>query len=146
MARILFYEEKYYMFSNFSAHQVEYEGVLYPTAEHAYQSAKFIDPRVKEEVRKAKSPLEAKYLANEVYRDIKRKDWEKIKMEIMYKVIKAKVEQHEEVKNKLVETGDLEIAENSPVDSFWGLGKDKKGENQLGKILMRVREEVIVLN
>jgi predicted NAD-dependent protein-ADP-ribosyltransferase YbiA (DUF1768 family) len=40
----------------------------------------------------------------------------------------------------LFSTGDEEIAEDSPTDSFWGLGPDGGGQNNLGKILMQVRQ------
>jgi predicted NAD-dependent protein-ADP-ribosyltransferase YbiA (DUF1768 family) len=42
----------------------------------------------------------------------------------------------------LLETGDREIIENSPVDSYWGIGPDGRGENMVGKILMRLRKEL----
>lgn len=34
------------------------------------------------------------------------------------------------------------LIENSKMDSFWGIGKNQKGKNMLGKLLMKVREEI----
>ena len=57
-------------------------------------------------------------------------------------LVKEKVNQHDEVKNALLATGVEEIVEDNPNDSFWGVGRDGKGENQMGKILMRIRKEI----
>jgi ribA/ribD-fused uncharacterized protein len=142
MTKILFYEDKYYLFSNFSAHAVEYKGKLYPTSEHAYQAAKFDSPEIVEEIRSAKSPSEAKYLSNVIYKDKKRRDWEDIKSNVMYEIVREKIKQHEEVRSVLLATGNDEIIENSPVDYFWGCGKDRTGQNQMGQILMKIRDEL----
>jgi ribA/ribD-fused uncharacterized protein len=78
-------------------------------------------------------------------RDRKRKlrrDWEKIKDEVMYKVVKAKFSQHKALRKILLETGDAKIVEHTENDSYWADGPDGKGKNQLGKTLMRVREEL----
>ena len=42
----------------------------------------------------------------------------------------------------LLDTKDAELVENSPIDSYWGRGKDWNGENKLGKMLMKLREEI----
>lgn len=54
-----------------------------------------------------------------------------------------KIKQHTYIYNKLIETGDREMIEASPIDSFWGWGPDKKGENNMGKIWMKLRAEII---
>jgi len=38
-----FFLEGWYVFDNFAPFQVEWRGKLYPTSEHAYQAAHFID-------------------------------------------------------------------------------------------------------
>lgn len=139
---VYFYETEYYFFSNFSAHAVEYNGVLYPTAEHAYQGAKFEDESIREEIRQAKSPLEAKHIANKKYKKQRRKDWQTVKTDIMYQVLKGKLNQHTEVKEGLIRTGSAPIIENSPIDAFWGWGANKTGQNEMGKIWMKLRDEL----
>lgn len=73
---INFYTPKFFVFNNFSAHAIEFEGNMYPTSEHAYQAAKFADTKVKEEIRNARSPKLAKVLANEKHKDAKDSEWE----------------------------------------------------------------------
>jgi hypothetical protein len=50
--------------------------------------------------------------------------------------------QHEYIQQKLFETGDLLIVEDSPKDGFWGWGPQRDGRNELGKIWMRLRDEL----
>ncbi|MDD4930602.1 MAG: NADAR domain-containing protein [Candidatus Colwellbacteria bacterium] len=70
-----------------------------------------------------------------------RKDWEKVKDSVMYKAVKAKLEQHPQVKKTLLSTGTCIIREASPTDLYWGIGKDCKGKNMLGVTYMKLRDE-----
>ena len=70
-----------------------------------------------------------------------RDDWENIKLEVMYEVCKAKFEQNEDIKKELLATGNEELVEISDNDDFWGL-VNGEGENNLGRILMRVRNNL----
>ena len=142
MGQALFYEDKYYLFSNWSAHAVTYQEIVYPTAEHAYHTQKFADSKIREVIRAAKSPLEAKTLANEQYKTQQKQNWDEVKMSVMYEIVRDKLAQHKEVQDILLSTGDNEIIENSPVDYFWGCGKDGRGRNELGKIWMKLRQEM----
>jgi len=56
--------------------------------------------------------------------------------------LRLKVEQNPYVKKKLLETKDYLIVEDSPKDSFWGIGANRDGENQLGKLWMKIRKEL----
>jgi len=58
----------------------------------------------------------------------------------MRKAVLRKFETHLEIREILLATGDEEIVENSPIDYYWGCGKDGSGKNMLGQILMEVRE------
>ena len=138
---INFYTPKFYVFNNFSAHAVEFEGKLYPTSEHAYQAAKCTDPKGQEEIRIARSPLQAKALANEIYKSAKAADWEERKVAVMEAVLRAKLAQFPEAAEALVASGQEEIVEDSPVDYFWGEGADGTGRNMLGKLWMKLRAE-----
>ena len=64
-------------------------------------------------------------------------------MDTLQSIILEKVKQHAEVRDALIATGDEEIVEENPDDDFWGTGKDGRGENQTGKILMRIRNELL---
>lgn len=79
----------------------------------------------------------------EEYHDVKlREDWDEVKCDVMYKALHAKFTQNEYLKDLLMSTGDKEIIEASPRDAYWGWGKDKKGVNMLGKLLMKLRTEL----
>lgn len=139
---ILFYEDEYYMLSNFSAHQVVIKGHTYPTAEHAYQAAKFIDEALHKQVQQASSAWKCKKLSRKQYAH-KRQDWSEVKVIIMKEILLAKFEQHEDVRAALIESGDAVLHENSPIDFFWGCGKDMSGKSMLGKLWMEIRDEQI---
>ena len=87
------------------------------------------------------SPYEAKKIAYQ-HKEKWRPDWHNIKVEIMEDLLRAKLEQHQYVKNKLLQTEDYLICEDSPVDDFWGIGKNRDGQNMMGKLWMKLREEV----
>lgn len=139
--QILFYEQEFYVFSNFSSFKLEWNGVLWMTSEHAYHSEKFEDSELLEQLQDTRSAHDSMRLAY-ANRDKYRKDWDNVKLEIMKKILKAKVQQHPYVKKKLLESGDKELVENSWRDLYWGWGPNKDGENHLGKLWMEVRDEV----
>lgn len=71
-----------------------------------------------------------------------RPDWENVKLRVMYDIVKAKFLQNEKLQAKLLATRDRMLIEgNDWGDTFWGM-VDGEGANNLGKILMRVREEI----
>lgn len=71
-----------------------------------------------------------------------REDWPTYKLEVMKEICRAKLHQHGYIKRKLLETGNEQLVESSPIDSFWGWGPNKDGENHLGRIWMELREEL----
>ena len=139
---IYFYDQWYDVLNNFSANAVEIDGVLYPTSEHAYQAAKCTDLDGKREIIAAKSPLLAKEVSNRKYKSAKDPDWNTKKLSVMESILRSKLEQHQEVRDALIKSGDEEIAEDSPVDGFWGRGRDGNGENQFGMLWMKIRSEL----
>jgi len=81
-------------------------------------------------------------IAKNMHSDKKRNDWYEVKLNIMEEICRAKLSQHFYVQKKLLQTEDRDLIENSPRDSFWGWGENKNGENNLGKIWMKLREEL----
>lgn len=138
--QIFFYEQEFYVFSNFSSFNLLWKGETWMTSEHAYHSEKFDDPKILKELRNTLSAHDAMKLAY-ANRDKYRKDWDKIRLGTMKDILRAKVEQHPYVKKKLLESGDKELIENSWRDDFWGWGPNKNGQNQLGKLWMKIRAE-----
>lgn len=143
MIKIPYYETSFFVFSNFSSHAVIYKNILYPTVEHAYHSSKFNDEKIRNEIINAKSPLEA-YEIGKLNKSKMIVNWDKIKVNVLYEIVREKVKQHAEVKKALLSTENEEIVEDNPNNSFWGNGEDGKGENQMGKILMRIRSELVL--
>ncbi len=138
---INFYTPRFYVLNNFSAHAIEFNGKLYPTAEHAYQAAKCTDPQGQEVIRNARSPLQAKTLANKTYRAARCPDWGHKKLAVVEEILRTKLAQHPEARAALRESGDEEIVEDSPTDYFWGAGADGTGQNMFGKLWMKIRAE-----
>jgi len=141
---IHFYEREFYMFSNFSSFSVEMDGVKWPTSEHLYQAMKFMgeDSDIVEEIKNASSAHDSRQIAKK-YKDKRKKDWPNIKVEIMEKIIRKKLAQHPYIQKKLLETVGMKIIEVSPRDAFWGWGPNKDGQNHLGKIWMKIRDEKV---
>lgn len=71
-----------------------------------------------------------------------RTDWEDVKDAIMLDAVRCKFQTHEHPRDLLLSTGNAYIAENAPMDAYWGIGPDGTGLNRLGEILMQVREEL----
>lgn len=145
--RVCFYEQDFYVLSNFSSFQLITENGKFPTSEHAYHYEKFLGGYGKDtnqilwDIRYAPSAHEAFKIA-ERHKADRRPDWDQIKVEVMFKLLRLKVAQHEYVRRKLLATGDRELVENSWRDSFWGWGADQKGSNVLGTMWMVVRNEL----
>jgi ribA/ribD-fused uncharacterized protein len=140
---VCFYEQDFYVLSNFSSFQVEIWGNLFPTSEHAYHWAKFIgtEPEVQDMILEAKSAHDAFKIANS-QKMFRRQNWDDIKADVMKEILMAKVQQHEYVRRKLLATGSRLLVENSWRDDVWGWGPNKDGQNLLGKIWMGIRDEL----
>lgn len=125
--------------ANYSNHGFELDGKYWPTAEHYYQAQKFDDEKLKEKIRKAQTPK----IASQIGRDRNnklRENWELVKREVMLKAVLAKFRSNKDILQKLIDTGEEEIIENTDIDYYWGCGEDKTGRNEFGKILVKVRE------
>ena len=131
---------KYRFLSNFYMAEIEYEGIKYPSSEHAYQAAKSTDLEVRKRIATCcKTPNESKK-AGRIVR--LRANWDLLKRGIMLDIVRIKFKTHADLRQKLLETGDEELVEgNTWGDVFFGVCNGV-GENHLGKILMQVREEL----
>ena len=137
-----FYPREFYPLDNFSSFKVEWNGYLYSSVEEAYQAASFMtsDEELVEKVKHSHSADEAQRIAYS-NRDKQRKDWNEVKVSIMEELLRLKIEQNPYVLKKLLQTEDYMIVEDSPKDDFWGWGANRDGNNQLGKLWMKLREE-----
>lgn len=69
-------------------------------------------------------------------------NWDEVKVSIMEDIVRHKLEQHPYVFHKLIQTGARMIVEDSPKDDCWGWGEERNGRNELGKIWMKLRNEI----
>lgn len=137
--QVFFYEQEFYVLSNFSAFNLSWKNLRFDTAEHAYHWEKFPDaPNVRLGIELARSAHEAFQLA-QANKNRRRLDWDDVKVDIMLNILHAKADQHEYVRRKLLETGDRELVEDSWRDDYWGWGPNRDGQNMLGKLWMQVR-------
>jgi ribA/ribD-fused uncharacterized protein len=129
-------------FSNFAPYGFEMEGLWWPTVEHYFQAAKFSDDKYRDKIRRANRPKDAKSLGLTRLLPI-RSDWDAVRVDVMTLAVRKKFQTHAKLAELLLSTGEEEIVENAPNDYFWGGGQDGSGLNHLGRILMRVRGELV---
>jgi N-glycosidase YbiA len=130
--------DPYGCFSNFAPYQVEIDGRIWKTTEHYYHAQRFAGTEYEEVIREIKTPFQAKEVAKSgVYP--RRKDWFDVKFDIMMKAIRAKFEQHNDLRDILVSTGNAILKEHTELDHYWADGGDGSGKSRLGEALMIVR-------
>lgn len=131
---------KYYFLSNFYPAKVTYEGFTYKNNEAAFQAQKVLSIDGKSAFTEL-SPADAKKKGRRVRL---RPDWEQVKDGIMEEIVRAKFTQNPDLKQQLLLTGNAELIEgNTWNDCYWGVdARSGIGQNHLGKILMKVREEL----
>ncbi len=131
---------EYHFLSNFYPQRVEYEGEIYPTSEHAFQAAKTLDPRERDQFTDPHlTPGQAKRLGRKVSL---RPDWDDVKFRVMAEILDVKFAPGTELAVRLKNTGDTELIEgNHWGDRIWGQ-VNGEGENWLGCILMGIRDEL----
>jgi ribA/ribD-fused uncharacterized protein len=143
--KVFFYEQDFYVLCNSSAFNLRWAGLLFATSEHAYQWEKFCGPRdtsfIAMRIHAAPSAHEA-FKCAERNRDLRRPDWDAVKVSIMGGILRAKAAQHEYVRRKLLDTGNKDLIEDSFRDDFWGWGPNRDGKNMLGQLWMQIRAEL----
>lgn len=133
---------KYFFLSNFFPVPGDVHG--YPTVEHAYVAAKTTDRELRRRIKACPDPAAAKKLGRSIPL---RPDWEAVRLEVMEYLLRRKFS-HPELREKLLATGDAVLAEeNCWHDNFWGdctcdRCKATPGQNHLGRLLMKIRDEL----
>jgi len=135
---IRYFRGEYRWLSNFWSCFVVLDGQTYPSTENAYQAAKTLghDARV---------PFRSCFAtkAKRAGRALKiRGDWEEVKLSVMEDLLRQKFATAE-LRERLLATGDVELIEgNDWSDTYWGVDDKLGGQNNLGKLLMRIREDL----
>jgi len=134
--------------SNFHFVPVMFDGVEYPSTEHAYQAAKTLSMLERNEIRAAAKPGEARRLGQKV---AMRPDWDEKKLGIMEVLLRQKFS-YPELQEGLLATGDRDLIEgNTWHDNYWGVCRctgdhcarsQTLGLNMLGKLLVKIRAEL----
>lgn len=131
------FKGKYRWLSNFTRCEVQLEGQIYPSTEAAYQASKTLLQKERMWFINVK-PGKAKRLGKKV---TLRADWKEVKLSVMEDLNKQKYNK-EPFRTLLLATGIRTIQEgNTWGDTFWGICKGK-GHNHLGKIIMKIREDL----
>lgn len=143
------------IFSNFQRCNLVYEGLTFPTTEHAFMWAKakfFSDKNAMLKILKTDDPLEAKNIGREVkgYND---DQWNAVRYQFMLDINKIKYQLNPGLAKELLKTGTKTLVEANPRDTIWAVGLHAhsreildsskwKGLNLLGKLLMEIRDEL----
>ncbi len=165
MSTIFFYrsnEKPYGAFSNLFRREITVGGNGYPTVEHAYQSLKPRDARVRDWLLAAPSPSLVALTAHVLPADVDpalvmgrvadsllgfhtRPGWSRLRYPWMMRCLQAKFAQHNDLQQLLLSTGAAEIVEAGRIDDDagrrWGI-VNGRGQNYLGRMLMRVRGDI----
>lgn len=135
------FKGEYFFLSNFYPCRIPYETLVYPSVEHAFQAAKTKHIPTRLKILNLTSPASAKRAGRSIPLQHFRKDWEIVKINIMYDLLKSKFSTSP-LLEMLDNTSPHELIEgNYWGDTFWGVCRGV-GENHLGKLLMKVRSEL----
>lgn len=119
------------------------EGNSWRSVEHYYQAWKSLDPNVRALIAGAPDCRTAKKLGNDKRVLELTEDWPIRKDVVMLDAVRMKFGQSPELTEMLLATDGFDLVEYAPWgDTYWGVDKNYEGQNKLGKILMRVRQEL----
>eukprot|EP00898_Chlorokybus_atmophyticus_P000409 jgi/Chlat1/1369/Chrsp119S01767 len=165
--------DQYGALSNFSAHPIRMQSadgreVEWRSVEHYYQAQKFAGSSnplaldAIQQIRECLAPEEAARIGRKLARlnpELVRPNWDVEKEAVMHSALLAKFSTHPGPKAVLLATGghskrthgtgtptEPTVIEVSPHDYEWGSGRDGTGRNLLGKLLTRVRDELLAGN
>lgn len=137
------FKKEFSFLSNFYPSPIELDGLVYPTVEHAYQAAKTLNAIHRNQIRLIKLAGHAKRFGHNLQL---RAGWNEMRLHVMQDLLRKKF-RILSLRDRLLETGEEELREgNWWGDDFWGIPQGPLyrgvGQNHLGKLLMKVREEL----
>lgn len=145
-----FYHHQFGQWSKFSI--TDHIGITYTTCEQYmmyHKAILFNDLDTAIKILSESDPKAQKALGRLV-KNFDAPTWDRFKCQIVFNGNLLKFSQHDDIRKRLIETGDKILVEASPVDKIWGVGlsysddrildeRNWKGQNLLGKCLMQVR-------
>ena len=157
--QILFYKRDradFGFLSNFHVSPVVINGVCWPHTEAYYQAQKSLNSDYHREILRSEKPSWSKYVGDSRIghpqiaskswfrrhpQDLRR-DWDDVKLDVMRTALQAKFLQNTDLSERLLQTEDADIVEDSDGDAFWGWGPEHDGTNWLGVLLTERRAEL----
>lgn len=119
----------------------------WPTVEHYYQANLYKSETDQEQIRTLEKAKDAIALTEGFFSKLKwtgkHSDWKKRRQVLMTRAFYTQCKTYPNIAEALLETGDQKLVESSAYDHFWGCGRDRRGENTYGKVLMNVRAKLL---
>lgn len=151
-AKILFQHQKHSKIDNFTGYfeflhnnyltPVLFDGMLFPSATHAFQASRSSDERTRKAILNAESLLVVLKIAKRIEEP---ENWKLRRLKIMEHIVRDKFRRSRELQEKLKATGNRDIVmtydDENEANQYWGV-VNNKGQNQLGRIMMRIRSDL----
>ena len=130
-----------YCCSRHAVKPFELDDAQWKSIEHYYQAMKFEQVDYQEKIRLASDPKAAEKLGDKRFKR-KRSDWQEVQTTIMTRAVYTQCRTYRDIADSLLATGEEILVENSQFNYFWGCGRDRRGENHYGQVLMNVRAKL----
>ncbi len=125
-----------------SNHPIQLEDRVWPTLEHYIQAMQFDSESKQESIRLLASAEQARKAGKPGLFRRTRENWKSIRQVYMTRAVYTKCKAYPDVAEKLLSTEDHPIIERDQYDYYWGCGRDHRGDNTFGKVLMQVRDKL----
>ncbi|GER89807.1 hypothetical protein KDW_39690 [Dictyobacter vulcani] len=114
------------------------DGHMYAMVEHAYWALATTDADARERIMDASTAGEAQNIGQQAPL---RADWNIVRLAVMTRLVRAKFQQHPDLAERLMATGDGRLLNGQDRSRYWGALD--QGRNWLGRILELVRAELV---
>lgn len=115
--------------------------VLFPNREAYYQAHKTKDKTFRSKIINSLEASRSKYFGSAKSGCPIVDDFDAGREKLMRKAIRYQMTQNQVLRRLLRDTKDAKLIEDAPWDDFFGTGRDGKGKNVHGKLLMEYRDE-----